>query len=135
MAALNRQEPDRLPIAESVIDPRIAHAICPQAHTQTEFEEIMDFDAVNCGPKYQRVRHNPDGSYLDEWGVLYKPGPEIQDHPFKGPIASEADLDKYVPPSPQAPHRLGLLPELCGDSSSRKPSSLAVAPNSCGRLS
>jgi uroporphyrinogen decarboxylase len=112
MAALSRQEADRVPLAEPVIDGRIAQAICPQVQSQTDFEELMDFDAVYCGAKYKRVCEKQDGSYIDEWGVLYKPGPEIQDHPVKGPIISEADLEKYVPPDPDDPYRLGILPDL-----------------------
>ncbi len=112
MAALARQEPDRLPIVEFVIDPRIVSALCPGTDSQTDFEEIMDFDAVCCGAEYRIVRDYPDGSYVDEWGVWYRRGPEIQDHPIKGPITSGADLERYVPPDTDAPHRLGKLPEL-----------------------
>ena len=54
MAALSRFEPDRVPLIEPVIDPRIVKAICPQAGTQGDFEEIMDLDAVCCGPQYRR---------------------------------------------------------------------------------
>jgi uroporphyrinogen decarboxylase len=112
MAALSRREPDRLPLAEPVIDLRIADAICPHVHSQADFEELMDFDAVCCGARYKRCRANQDGTYRDEWGVLYKPGPEFQDHPLMGPIASQADLEKYVPPNPDDPDRLGVLPDL-----------------------
>lgn len=112
MAALNRQEPDRLPISEFVIDPRVATAICPRAGTQTEFEDLMDFDAVCCGAEYKRVRENRDGTYMDEWGVWYGTGPETQDHPLRGTVKSEADLEEYAPPDAGAPYRLGSLPEL-----------------------
>jgi uroporphyrinogen decarboxylase len=112
MAALAREESDRLPIAEFVIDPRVVSALCPGTVSQADFEEIMDFDAVCCGTEYRIVQDYPDGSYVDEWGVLYRRGPEIQDHPVKAPITSASDLEKYVPPDPDAPHRLGRLPEL-----------------------
>src|ERR1019366_5778936 len=112
MAALGRQQPDRLPIVEFVIDPRIVNALCPETNSQTDFEEFMDFDAVCCGAQYRKVCDNRDGSYSDEWGVVYKPGPELQDHPVHGPINSEADLERYIPPNPDIPFRLGMLPEL-----------------------
>ena len=32
-----------------------------------------------------------DGSYTDEWGVTYKPGPETIDHPVGGPIKTLTD--------------------------------------------
>ncbi len=112
MAALEGGQPDRLPILEFVIDPRIVNAICPQISSQTDFEEAMDFDAVCCSAEYRKAAQNPDGTYLDEWGVLYKPGPELQDHPVKGPIRSEADLRDYVCPNPGVPWRMGILPDL-----------------------
>jgi uroporphyrinogen decarboxylase len=112
MTALEGRQPDRLPILEFVIDPRIVNAICPHINSQTDFEEAMDFDAVCCAAEYRKACNNPDGTYLDEWGVLYKPGPELQDHPVKGPICSEADLREYVFPNPDAPWRLGILPDL-----------------------
>ena len=50
---------------------------------------------------------------MDEWGVLYKEGgSEAISHPIKGPIQTMCDLEHYVPPDPDAPHRLGNLPEL-----------------------
>ena len=102
MAALECQQPDRLPIVEFVIDPRIANAICPETNSQTEFEELMDFDAVCCGAEYKKVCDNRDGSYADEWGVVHKRGTEIQDHPINGPINSEADLEGNVFAKPRA---------------------------------
>jgi len=44
--------------------------------------------------------------------VIFKPSPEAIDHPVRGPIRSKDDLKKYSPPNPDAPHRLGKLPEL-----------------------
>ena len=112
MAALERREPDRVPILEFAINPAVYRKICPQAKSQTDFEELMDFDAVCAGYKYNRVRENADGSYVDEWGVLYGPSSEVQDHPIEGPIRSPEDLAGYVAPDPDAPHRIGVLPEL-----------------------
>ena len=112
MVALGRQQPDRVPIVEFVIDPRIVNALCPGASSQTDFEVRMNFDAVCCGAEYKIVSHNRDGSYTDEWGVVYRQGTEIQNHPISGPINSEADLERYVPPDPDASFRLGVLPEL-----------------------
>jgi len=112
MTALGRQQPDQLPIVELVIDPRIVNAICPEISSQTEFEELMDFDAVCCGVNYKKVCDDRDGTYTDEWGVVYKGGPELQDHPIQGPINTETDLEEYIPPNPDAPFRMGVLQEL-----------------------
>jgi len=112
MIALNRGEPDRVPIAEWVISPNVIKAICPNASDQNDFEELMDLDAVCASPQFRKTREMGDGRYVDEWGVVYKPSAEVVDHPMSGPIETLADLKRYTPPDPQAPHRLGDLPKL-----------------------
>lgn len=112
MTALERREPDRVPICEFAVNPAVYRKICPGANSQTDFEEAMDFDAVCAGCKFDTVREMPDGSYVDEWGVLYGPSEEVQDHPIQAPIRSREDLESYAAPDPDAPHRLGVLPEL-----------------------
>ncbi len=112
MAALERRQPDRVPLLEFAINTRVIEKACPRAHSQMEFEELMDFDAVCALHQFNKVRENPDGTYIDEWGVLYAPSQEVQDHPVVSPIQTPEDLRKYVPPDPNAPHRLGTLPEL-----------------------
>jgi uroporphyrinogen decarboxylase len=112
MTALERREPDRVPICEFAVNPAVYRKICPEAQSQTDFEVAMDFDAVCVGCKFEKVQQNPDGSYVDEWGVLYGPSEEVQDHPIEAPIRTREDLDSYTPPDPDAPHRLGVLPEL-----------------------
>jgi uroporphyrinogen decarboxylase len=72
----------------------------------------MNFDAVCCGVKFNKVRENPDGTYTDEWGVLFGSSSQVIDHPIVGPIRTRDGLKHYVPPDPDAPHRLGSLPEV-----------------------
>ena len=110
-AALELEEPDRVPIMEFLIDPTVIKTICPQAKDQGDFEEIMELDAVCCGARFNKVCENSDGTYVDEWGVFYKGGPEVASHPIKGPIRTMDDLRDYIPPDPDAPHRLGKLTE------------------------
>lgn len=112
MTAMALGQPDRVPLLEFAIHPKVFQAICPEADTQADFEEAMDFDAVCALHTFQKVRENPDGSYYDEWGVLYRPSSEMQDHPVRPPIENPADLLRYRPPDPDALHRLGALPEL-----------------------
>ena len=112
MTALAVGEPDRVPLLEILIDPKVIRALCPQAKDQNEFEDLMDFDAVSCMVNFRRVSEWPDGTYLDEWGVRYKPNPEVMAHPIEGPIRLPEDLRNYQPPDPDAAWRLGKLPEL-----------------------
>jgi uroporphyrinogen decarboxylase len=112
MTALAVRQPDRVPIVEFVIHPVVVRGACPGASTQNEFEERMDLDAVCASAQFSKVRENPDGTYADEWGVVYGPGAEVADHPIRGPIRTRDDLLRYRPPDPDAPHRLGSLAEL-----------------------
>jgi len=112
MTALERGEPDRVPIVEWAVSRKIIKAMCPKAESQADLEEMLDLDGVSSVAQYNKVSHNPDGTYVDEWGVLYKPTPEEIDHPIRGPIRTIDDLKRYVPPDPDAPQRLGTLPQL-----------------------
>ena len=112
MAALERKQPDRVPIVEWSISHKVIQALNPAARDQTDIEAMLDLDGVSTVAHFDRIAENPDGTYVDEWGVLYKATPEEVDHPIRGPIQSMEDLGKYVPPDPDAPQRLGKLPEL-----------------------
>ena len=112
MSAMELKKPDKVPLVEFIIDPKVYKALVPWAESQTDFEEYFDFDAVCCGVKFNKIKENQDGSYYDEWGVLYKPCPELIDHPVKGSIEKPEDLKNYDPPDPNLSGRLGKLPEL-----------------------
>lgn len=112
LAALGRQMVDRVPIVEFVIDEKVARRAVPGCRDTADCMDRLGMDGVGCGAKFERIRENSDGSYVDEWGVTYKPGPEALSHPIGGPVASLADARAYVPPDPDGPGRLGKLPEL-----------------------
>ncbi|MBI4164386.1 MAG: hypothetical protein HY508_01480 [Acidobacteria bacterium] len=112
MTALDCKQPDRVPIGEWSISTKVIKALVPRALDQTDFEDAMDFDGVSTAFQFDTVCRFPDGSYADEWGVIFKPSAEMIDHPLHGPIESKDDLKTYTPPDPDAPHRLGKLPEL-----------------------
>lgn len=112
MTAINRGQPDQLPILEFTINKKVVRAICPEAETQADFEEAMDFDAVCAIHNFAAVSEEADGTYVDEWGVRFSSSAEIIDHPIAGPIHTREDLERYRPPDPDVPHRLGALPEL-----------------------
>ncbi|MBU0769566.1 MAG: hypothetical protein KJ687_10790 [Proteobacteria bacterium] len=79
-------EPDRVPIVEFIIDPKIIKKACPVAKDQADFSEIMGLDAVCCGAEFRKVSEYNDGTYTDEWGVTYQPGSEVVSHPVRCPI-------------------------------------------------
>ena len=110
--ALRRQQPDRVPILEFVIDEKVARAAVPGCTDVADAMDRLNMDAVGCGASFARTQENADGSYVDEWGVTYRENAEALAHPMQGPIATMADARAYRAPGPAAPHRLGRLPDL-----------------------
>lgn len=110
--ALKLGQPDRVPVLEFVVDEKVARAAVPGCRDVADCMDRLDMDGIGCGALFEKVRDNPDGSYTDEWGVSYMPGPEAVAHPLRGPIETLEDARAYVPPDPDAPHRLGKLPDL-----------------------
>lgn len=111
-AALRNEQPDRVPIIEAAVDDKVRKAAMPESRDEADFLDRLGLDAVPGGAVFERVRSFPDGSYVDEWGVTYRPGPELVDHPVRGPIQSLKDARDYTPPDPDAPRRLGAFPDI-----------------------
>ncbi len=113
ITALELKEPDHVPIIECTIDPKVIKGACPQARDAADFAEMVGLDAVSCRTDYGKVVDNADGTYVDEWGVIYKnQWTQVISHPVRGPIESMADLRTYNPPDPDAPERLADLHDL-----------------------
>jgi uroporphyrinogen decarboxylase len=110
--ALRNRQPDRVPIIEPLIDMKVCRALIPDCRDMADCMDRLGLDAVCCGATFKKVKENSDGSYVDEWGCVYKPGPEAMDHPVAGPIAMLAEARAYQPPDPDAPHRLAVLREI-----------------------
>jgi uroporphyrinogen decarboxylase len=118
--ALRNQQPDRVPVVEFLIDEAVARAAAPDCRDVADAMDRLGFDAVGCGARFERIEERPDGSFVDEWGVTYKPSPEAVSHPVSGPIRNRSDAEAYRPPDPDAPHRLGALPDLVRRYKSRR---------------
>jgi uroporphyrinogen decarboxylase len=110
--ALRLGVPDRVPVLELSFNKRVAKAMWPDCDDVADCMDRLDLDGVGCTPCYKTVSHNSDGSYVDEWGVTYFPSGEAAAHPVRGPIATLDDARNWTPPDPDAPWRLGKLPEL-----------------------
>lgn len=111
-AALSLQQPDRVPVLEFVVDEKVARAAVPGCLDVADAMDRLGMDCVGCGAAFRRTVEHADGTYTDEWGVRYQPGPEAVAHPLNGPIQTVEEAEAYVPPDPHAPGRLGQLPEL-----------------------
>lgn len=112
LTALRGARPDRIPVVEFVIDPKVWKALAPGARDMAEAMDRIGYDGVGCGARFDRIEEWAGGRYKDEWGVLYQAGPEAVAHPLEGPIHTWEDAQAYTPPDPHAPHRLGALPDI-----------------------
>jgi uroporphyrinogen decarboxylase len=110
--ALRRQQPDRVPVLEFVVDEKVARVAVPGCRDAADCMDRLDMDGVGCGAQFKRVRTFADGTFEDEWGVVYQENTEAVAHPLRGPIASLDDARRYAPPDPDAPHRLEKLRDL-----------------------
>jgi uroporphyrinogen decarboxylase len=104
MGALARQPIDRVPTFEWLISKKVIQAMTPGAD-EPEFIERMDIDGIVVLLDYKK-EFIDTVTYKDEWGAVKKITAEEQDIPVEGPVKEPEDLDKYVPPDPDAPYRL-----------------------------
>ncbi|HIJ54566.1 MAG TPA: hypothetical protein HPQ03_00430 [Deltaproteobacteria bacterium] len=112
--ALKLQEADRVPHFERVAT-SVREAILPGA-SEEDFIEHMDLDGI----RFVDRTHSWDYEIFDEskhikkdqWGGLVRYTTEDNPVPMDPAIKSEKDLDAYVPPDPDAPHRYEYLQRL-----------------------
>ncbi len=111
-AALQRKNPDRVPIFELLVDPSVRKGICRDC-SYVDFAEMYDFDIVLTSTPSDNYRMEVIDEkariYRDEWGVVRQFSDQTVSFPMKGPIQSESDLDAYTPPDPLDPYRYGGL--------------------------
>lgn len=111
LAVLRREEPDRIPTFEWDIDSDFIKTMTG-GRAYEDFLEMFEHDAVMCGPTYLK-KPIDNGLILDEWGVTRTKGHEEYAMAVDqfSPIKSMADLEKWEPPDPQAPHRFEQMKE------------------------
>jgi len=105
--ALNKKEPDRVPIVELTIDPKVINKIY-KGCSYMEFIEKVDLDAVFV-PSKIIMKKIGENIYIDEWGVVHKDTGDVSLIEIKSPISSKNDLVNYVPPNPLTDYRLNEL--------------------------
>lgn len=107
MRALRREEPDRIPHFEWIIDRRVRDAICPGSSME-EFTVRMGLDAMLTGADYasEQVGLN---RFRNEWGSVVEKGREEHSVVVEAPIACMPDFESYEPPDPHAPGRFRSL--------------------------
>jgi len=102
-AALERKEPDRIPIMEWSIDLKVINAIY-QGCSYFDFLERIGMDGVSLGYSHTLSGHTgvvkPGQKFKDKWGVVRVYTGEAISYPLEGPIKTEEDLKRYKPPDP-----------------------------------
>ncbi len=110
MAVMRGEQPDRVPIWELIVNEPVIRALRGEV-SYHDFVELEDLDGVTIFEDQQIAERLDESTYRDEWGIVWQiDAPEI---PYRvdGPIKSEADLDGYNAPDPDADHRLKTLEE------------------------
>lgn len=114
-AALERREPDQVPLLEWSIDSKVIEAIYPEC-SYFDFMDKIGMDGVTLGYEHTLSGHGGDAQpgqkFRDKWGVTRVYTGEAISYPIEGPIKTEDDLKSYVPPDPDDPDVLGSFPEL-----------------------
>jgi len=108
MTALRREEPDRVPVWELIVNEPVIKALYGDISYE-DFVEKDDLDGITIFEDQRITERFSDTQYKDEWGILWTIEPNGIGYPSGGPIKTEADLDKYTPPDPDADHRLDSL--------------------------
>ena len=124
MAALRREEPDRVPMWELIVnEPTLSTW---GATTLEDFTEQEDLDAITIFEdmplrpvvasetdtltwRGRTVQTEAGQDVVDEWGIVWGMTEFGIPYPIDGPIRSEADLKTYTPPDPDAGDRLASL--------------------------
>jgi uroporphyrinogen decarboxylase len=118
MRVLRREEPDRVPHFEWLIDRKVREAICPGCGDTNDFAVRMGLDAVLGDVKYTKERVGSNRS-RSEWGYVSQDTAEEHGIEVESPIKTMEDFERYTPPDPLLPERYvgieKLVDEFAGD--------------------
>lgn len=109
LAALRRQQPDRVPIWELIINEPTLSGIYGNIG-YFSLAERLGLDAITVFENH-RTTDEGSGVFRDEWGIRWGMEPCGVSYPLGGPIESESALDSYQAPDPGAGHRFDTLKE------------------------
>ncbi len=125
MTALRREEPDRVPMFELIINEPVIKALYPDLtleskvqrgsqgiyQIQADFIEREDLDAIVIFEDARVTKWVDEDHYVDEWGITWQVPDTGIPYVVEHPIQSEADLDSYTPPIPDTDYRFDTLRE------------------------
>jgi len=108
LSALRREEPDRVPIWELIVNRPVILALYGDISYE-EFVEREDLDGVTIFEDSRVVKRIDANTYVDEWKITWTMDSNGISYPVGHPIQSEADLDRWTPPDPDADNCLDSL--------------------------
>ena len=118
MRALRREEPDRVPHFEWIIDRKVREALVPGCKDTNDFAVHMGLDAVLGDVKYTKERVGSD-RWRSEWGYVTQDTAEEHGIEVESPIKTMADFERFAVPDPLFPQRYvgieRLVEEFAGD--------------------
>lgn len=102
ISALKREQPDRVPTMEWVLNPDVTEAITGD-RDQLAFAKKAGLDAIAVSLNYAKETFD-DRHYIDEWGVKRISYDEYPT-PVEYPIKDENDFKSFKVPDPDAEYR------------------------------
>ena len=103
LRTLRREDTDRVPTFEWLIDKKVMNAIKPGiSYEEFCYEYGQDAICIDCDYKSERIK---DDKIRDEWGMIKMESGQAHTFPLDGPIRTMRDLDNYNPPDPFNPDR------------------------------
>lgn len=104
LRVLRREEPDRVPHFEWLVDRKVRQALVPGCKDTNEFLVKIGADAVLGDVKFRKEQIG-DGLWRSEWGYVSQDTPEEHGIEVESPIKSPADLDAFTVPDVLDPVR------------------------------
>ena len=115
LCALQGDIPDKVPIFELHIDPKVRRRMCSGCSYE-DFVELFDFDIAMTGTPSDNYRmeviDRESRIFRDEWGVVRQFSDQAVSFPMEGPIKTKRDVDTYAAPDPRDSYRFRSLVKL-----------------------
>ena len=105
IAAIKGQVPDRVPVMEIFIDPKVIDSICP-GMSYEDFVDYAEMDVVTCltmtdSPESINWVNREKGLWRDKWGAVQKISEDVLSTVMSpARIENEDDLINYIAPDP-----------------------------------
>jgi uroporphyrinogen decarboxylase len=108
LCVLQRQEPDRVPHFEWLVDRRVRDALCPGCKSHNEFAVKIGQDAIIVDPIFKKERVG-DNRWRSEWGFVTQDTLEEHGIEVESPIKTLSDFERFLPPNPHVPERFAAV--------------------------